>query len=247
MIKTSLLTAAYMMMFLLSGAFFTPSDASANSSYMTACSAQWQHMKLAGTTPAGMKWNDFLKTCDGSAAARAPTAVQKTQNKVGSNSYKPVKSTQAPAPSNAVTPVHTAGGQTFMQACGAQWATMKSAGTIPAGMKWTSFLKTCSPGMTSTHAIALQTQTSTQPASRKTTPQTARYRPGNNKTASAPVTNNAPAAGVAISQGQLAEQSRIKECGSEWKAAKAANTVPAGEAWPQFWSTCDARLKANNG
>ena len=244
MIKKSLLTAACTMLFLSSGAFFTPGNASANSSYMTACSAQWQSMKQAGTTPAGMKWNDFLKTCDGGAAAQAPTAMQKNPITVSSNSHKPAISAQAPASSNAVTPVQPAGGQIFMQACGAKWAAMKNAGTIPAGMKWTSFLKTCSPSATSTQAGA---QTSSQPAFQQTTPQTARYRPGNNKTASAPITTNAPAANGAASQGQLAEQSRIKECGSEWKAAKTVNTVPAGQAWPQFWSSCDARLKANNG
>ena len=110
MIKKSLLTAACTMLFLSSGAFFTPGNASANSSYMTACSAQWQSMKQAGTTPAGMKWNDFLKTCDGGAAAQVSTAVQKTPTAVGSNSYKAVKSAQTPAPSKAVTPVDTVGG-----------------------------------------------------------------------------------------------------------------------------------------
>lgn len=67
MIKTSLLTAACTILFLSSGAFFTPGNASANSSYLKACSAQWQSMKQEGTTAAGMKWNDFLKTCDDGA------------------------------------------------------------------------------------------------------------------------------------------------------------------------------------
>ncbi len=45
------------------------------------------------------------------------------------------------------------------------------------------------------------------------------------------------------SAAQLAERKRIKECGVEWKAAKAANKIEKGMKWPQYWSACNKRLK----
>jgi hypothetical protein len=49
---------------------------------------------------------------------------------------------------------------------------------------------------------------------------------------------------VAATGGKAGETTRIKACGVEWKAAKAAGKVPAGQKWPQFWSECDKRMKA---
>jgi hypothetical protein len=160
MFRTSIFTTACIVLFLSSGAFFTPSNAASSSSYMQACSAQWKSMKAAGTVPAGQKWNDFLKTCSASTSnASAPVAA-------------------APAAAPAVKP-------------------------------------------------AAQAQTSLASKIKK-------------------LATTAPAAVIApaASQGNTGEQSRIKECGVQWKTAKSANTVPAGQTWPQFWSACDARLKA---
>lgn len=44
--------------------------------------------------------------------------------------------------------------------------------------------------------------------------------------------------------GQLASENRMRACGEQWRAAKAANKVPAGQTWPQYWSACNTRLKA---
>ena len=139
------------------------------------------------------------------------------------------------APGNAAT------NSSYMKSCSTQWQGMKQAGTVPAGMKWTGFLKTCSSSSTATQASAPQTQINSQPAPSKKVGKTATLAPASNVPVVAPATNgSAPTA-------QLAEQTRIKECGTEWKSAKAANTVPVGQTWPQFWSACDARLKATHG
>jgi hypothetical protein len=45
------------------------------------------------------------------------------------------------------------------------------------------------------------------------------------------------------SAGQTAARERQKQCGAEWKQAKAAKTVAAGTTWPKFWSDCNKRLK----
>ena len=41
-----------------------------------------------------------------------------------------------------------------------------------------------------------------------------------------------------------AEYARERACGQDWKADKAANKIPAGMKWPQYWSECNKRKKA---
>lgn len=53
-----------------------------------------------------------------------------------------------------------------------------------------------------------------------------------------------PAAPGTRSPAQLASDQRIKACGQQWQAAKAANRIPAGQTWPQYWSACSARMKS---
>lgn len=43
--------------------------------------------------------------------------------------------------------------------------------------------------------------------------------------------------------GQSAARERQRQCGAEWKQAKAAGKVAAGMKWPQYWSQCNTRLK----
>jgi hypothetical protein len=49
------------------------------------------------------------------------------------------------------------------------------------------------------------------------------------------------------SDGRAAMHARQKQCGTEWKAAKAAGTIEKGQTWPKYWSACNKRLKAANG
>ena len=41
-----------------------------------------------------------------------------------------------------------------------------------------------------------------------------------------------------------AEYARERACGQDWKADKAANKIPTGMKWPQYWSECNKRKKA---
>ena len=52
------------------------------------------------------------------------------------------------------------------------------------------------------------------------------------------------AAARSTSAATTAMRSRQKQCGTEWKAAKAAGTVDKGMKWPKYWSACNKRLKA---
>jgi hypothetical protein len=46
------------------------------------------------------------------------------------------------------------------------------------------------------------------------------------------------------SGGRAAMVARLRACAADWKEAKAAGNVPAGQKWPQFWSACNKRKKA---
>lgn len=51
------------------------------------------------------------------------------------------------------------------------------------------------------------------------------------------------AAKRAPSAAQIALRERQKQCGVEWREAKAAGKVADGMKWPQYWSACNKRLK----
>jgi hypothetical protein len=46
------------------------------------------------------------------------------------------------------------------------------------------------------------------------------------------------------SGGRAAMVARLRACAADWKAAKASGSVPAGQKWPQYWSACNKRKKA---
>jgi hypothetical protein len=106
-----------------------------------------------------------------------------------------------------------------MKECAAQWQEMKAAGQT-GGMKYRDFSKQCMSGEA---------------------PAAAAPPPPKPEAASPP-----PAAEPAAkpSGGRAAMVSRMRVCGAEWKTAKAEGKVPAGQKWPQFWSECNKRKKA---
>jgi hypothetical protein len=111
-----------------------------------------------------------------------------------------------------------------MKECAAEWDKMKAANQT-GGMKYRDFTKQCMSGTAAPQANA--------PAVAPAAPTTA---------APAPATTTAkPATG---SPGRQAMIARERACGAEWKADKAAGKIPAGQKWPQYWSECDKRKKA---
>ena len=46
------------------------------------------------------------------------------------------------------------------------------------------------------------------------------------------------------SAGRRAVRERQKQCGAEWREARAAGKVEKGLTWPKYWSACNTRLKA---
>jgi hypothetical protein len=104
--------------------------------------------------------------------------------------------------------------------CSAKYQAAKAAGTLN-GMKWNDFRKAECGG---------EAPAPTPP-------------PAAEKPAAAPppaaAAEKKPATG-----GRAAMIARERACGAEWKAAKAAGTRPPGMKWPQYWSECDKRKKA---
>ena len=103
-----------------------------------------------------------------------------------------------------------------MKECAAEWDKMKAANQTGT-MKYRDFTKQCMSGGAAPVGAA--------PA--PSTPTTA-----------------APGAGPAGKTGRQAMIARERACGAEWKADKAAGKIPAGQKWPQYWSECDKRKKA---
>jgi protein-disulfide isomerase len=101
-----------------------------------------------------------------------------------------------------------------MKECAAQWQEMKAANQT-AGMKYRDFSKQCmSEGA----------------------PPAAAPPPAAEKPAAAPATAGKP--------GRQAMIARERACGAEWKQAKAEGKIPVGQKWPQYWSECNKRKKA---
>lgn len=115
----------------------------------------------------------------------------------------------------AVTSAHALS----MQECSAKYKAAKEAGTLN-GMKWNDFRKAqCGSEVPAASPPAPETKPPPAPAA-------------------------APPAAKPASGGRAAMIARERACGAEWKAAKAAGQIPAGQKWPQYWSECNKRKKA---
>jgi hypothetical protein len=112
-----------------------------------------------------------------------------------------------------------------MKECAAEWDKMKAANQT-GGMKYRDFTKQCMAGGAAPVSAA--------PA--PSPPTTAAPAPAAGAATSAKPTTGSP--------GRQAMIARERACGAEWKADKAAGRIPAGMKWPQYWSDCDKRKKA---
>jgi hypothetical protein len=127
-----------------------------------------------------------------------------------------------PRPAHALT----------MAECSAKYKAAKTAGTLN-GMKWNDFRKAqCGSEASAAPAAA--------PAS---APAPAAAAPAPAAPAASAATATEPGK-KPMSAGRQAMITRERACGADWKAAKAAGKIPAGQKWPQYWSECNKRKKA---
>jgi hypothetical protein len=104
--------------------------------------------------------------------------------------------------------------------CLAQWKEMKAAKQT-ADMHYRDFKKKCMAG---------------EAGAPGTPPPAAETKPG-------PTTTATPAA-KPMSPKHKAMLAREHACAADWKADKAAGKIAVGMKWPQYWSDCNKRKKA---
>lgn len=124
----------------------------------------------------------------------------------------------APRPAQALTMVE----------CSAKYKAAKAAGTLN-GMKWNDFRK----AQCGAEATAAPAPAAAAPAAAAAAPAPA-----------APAASTAEPGKKPVPAGRAAMIARERACGADWKAAKAAGKIPAGQKWPQYWSECNKRKKA---
>lgn len=122
-----------------------------------------------------------------------------------------------------------------MVQCGREYQAAKTAGTLN-GADWNRFRADCATRLKTEPVSAAA---AAPPATPSAAPPLAAAPPP-----AAPVAPST-AATPAVSGGMAAMHVRQKQCGAEWRAQKATLVAQTpGLKWPQYWSQCNARLKA---
>jgi hypothetical protein len=121
---------------------------------------------------------------------------------------------------------------------------MKSAKSVPEGLTWPKFWSQCSKDYAAANAGG-----AAETASKKAMPAAVDDDTGitlpEPEQASKLDPNKTTVAGKReLTPGQKAAIVRIRACGAEWQAKKKAGQLPVGAKWPQYWSDCNKRLKA---
>ena len=222
-----------------------PASAATAQSVTKECSTQYNAAKEAGTLN-GKKWPQFLSECSAklkdqagadTAAPAATTPTKKpakdaTTKDTTTKQTKQTKETAAkPAKTEAAASTSGMSAKAITKECSAQYQAAKQAGTLN-DQKWPKFLSACADSLKSDNSDAT---TPPEPAAAAT------------KTTASKMTTKSAAAttadGKPLTPGQIAFRQRISECGDQWQKAKATNKT-GGKTWPQYWSACNTRLKA---
>ena len=122
-----------------------------------------------------------------------------------------------------------------MKECAAQWKTMKAAKQTE-GKTYRAFSKTCMGGSDSAKSDGAKSSDLAKEAGAGDVKKTAKAKKAEKADAK-------PEKKAKPSEGRAASAARQKECGADWKAAKAAGKVEKGMKWPQYWSACNTRKK----
>jgi hypothetical protein len=127
--------------------------------------------------------------------------------------------------------------QNVMKACGVEYQAAKAAKTLD-GKNWQTFLADCRTRHAAATPAATPATTPAAPAAAQAAPPAAA--PPAASTAPAPKSAAAPATG-----GRAAMFERERACGAEWRAQKVElRKANPTLKWPQYWSQCNARMKA---
>ncbi|MCX5496469.1 hypothetical protein OSH11_17315 [Kaistia dalseonensis] len=230
-----------------------PAGAATKSPAMTACSDQWSTMKADGKVPAGTTWPQFWSQCSKDYAAAHPAEAAETTKAAATAPEEPAPApakktakAAAPAAAPAEEPAAASTGKSAaMTACSDEWGSMKAAGKT-TGQTWPKFWSECAKTYAAAHpedaaSSAKAAATKAPKAVKPVEADEGLPLPDPEKAASIDTTAKPKRP---LTPGQQAAIVRIKACGAEWQANKKAGKLPAGAKWPQYWSDCNKRLKA---
>ena len=135
---------------------------------------------------------------------------------------------------------------TVNQQCGQQYQAAKAGGTLN-GMTWNQFRSDCAAKLKAEPASTTAAQPATAanplnpaPAAAVPAQAAAPVAPPAASTTAAAAPSTTPATG-----GRAAAATRQKACGAEWRANKVTLVAQTpGLTWPQYWHTCNMRMKA---
>ncbi len=242
-IRTPMLTLAL----LLSAVPFLAQSAEAKSTFMAECSAKYKAAKADGSVDATTKWTDFMKTqCKDlqTDAATTPDATAPVENVPEAVTKAAKKKVDTSADATATTPSGS-----FIKDCSAAWKTMKTNNTVPEGLTWKAFVTgkcVATPAAVSTAAAApdaafLQKCATDWKAMKAayTVPEGLTWKAYvKGKCVEKPVGTKVVAtkkkADAAATTADAGTETFIQKCGTDWKAMKAAGTVPEGLTWKAF-------------
>lgn len=197
--------------------------ATAAQSTTKACSEQYQATKTANTLN-GATWPQFLSKCSAAMNNTATPITMPTSKAKQASVLAPANTNTSKTTKTAAVSGTTAGHQTTQQICSSQYQAAKAACTLN-GQKWPAFLSSCSASI----------KNDNEDASAPPEPSLASVKPALKATS---------ANGKPLTAGEIAFRQRIHECSTEWQSEKQAGTLPTGAKWPQFWSQCNTKLKA---
>ena len=221
--------------------------AEAKSTFMAECSAKYKAAKADGSVDAATKWTDFMKTqckdlkLDDAAAQAAPVegAPEAKVTKTKASTKKVV----APVETTAATPSGS-----FIKDCAASWKAMKTNNTVPEGLTWKAYVSgkcVATPAAAPMEAAApdatFMEKCATDWKAMKaslTVPEGLTWKAFvKGKCVDKPTATEVVAKKKTDATAKTTDASTetfIQKCGTNWKAMKAAGTVPEGLTWKAF-------------
>jgi hypothetical protein len=224
-------------------------QAEAKSSFMEQCSALYKAGKADGSVADTVKWTDFMKSsCSQFKATDAAATVPDEEPPAAKppKAKKPKKADAAVvAPAEKADNTTTTASGSFMQNCSTEWKALKAADQVPAGMAWKDFV---AAKCVVAKAVMSEPAAAEKPKKKKKADPVVMQQ---DETPDEPVAaDTGPVKtmdknGKPFTAGQLAAHARARACGLEWRTAKAGGRIKAGQKWPQYWSECNTRMKAD--
>lgn len=226
----------------LSAIPFLAQSAEAKSTFMAECSAKYKAAKADGSIDDTTKWTDFMKEQCKDLQTDAEAAPEEKETKAKTTAKK----AETPVETIAATPSGS-----FIKDCSAAWKTMKTNNTVPEGLTWKAFVTgkcVATPTVASVKATVPDATFMEKCAAdwkamkaAFTVPEGLTWKTFvKGKCVEKPVVTKVVATKkkadkkIAAVEPEASTETFLQKCSTDWKAMKAANTVPKGLTWVAF-------------